>query len=267
VRLEVVDGTGTVAWTFSSDSTVAKEAKGTRISAKKGLNRVTWPLVYPGPVFPEGAVIWGYTGGVKAPPGTYRVRMTVAGGGPQENSLEVLADPRVPQVSAADYQEQFRVAMEIRDSISAVTRAIESLSAIREQVGAVVKKADAAGQAATLKPLADTLETKSRAVHEEMQQTKNQSGQDPIRFPPRLDNQWVELYNNVTGTDGYISGGPEGRPLPGALERLRDLNVDWAAVRARYEAILQNELVRFNQAVERLGLPAVVLPGRSRIIS
>jgi hypothetical protein len=193
--------------------------------------------------------------------------MTVAGGGPQENSLEVLADPRVPQVSAADYQEQFRVAMEIRDSITAVTRAIETLSAIREQVGAVVKKADAAGQAATLKPLADTLETKSKAVHEEMQQTKNQSGQDPIRFPPRLDNQWVELYNNVTGTDGYISGGPEGRPLPGALERLRDLNVDWAAVRARYEAILQNELVRFNQAVERLGLPAVVLPGRSRIIS
>jgi len=28
---------------------------------------------------------------------------------------------------------------------------------------------------------------------------------DPIRFPPQLDNQLVELYNYVTGVDGYIS--------------------------------------------------------------
>jgi hypothetical protein len=77
----------------------------------------------------------------------------------------------------------------------------------------------------------------------------------------------VELYNNVTGVDGYISGGPEGRPLPGAMERLSDLNADWAEVRQRYLLILQNELRRFNEAVERLGLPAVVLPDRPRIVS
>jgi len=100
-----------------------------------------------------------------------------------------------------------------------------------------------------------------------MQQTKNQSGQDPIRFPPKLDNQFIELYNYVTGVDGYISGGPEGRPTPGAYERLGDLNRDWASVRGRYLSILQNELARFNEAVERLGLPAIVLPEQGRIIS
>jgi len=267
VRLDVVDAAGAVAWTFSTDSAVVRETKGTKIAKGKGLHRVSWGLFYPGPDFPDDAVIWGYTGGVKAPPGAYRVRMTVGGGAAQEQPLRVLADPRLDDVAAADYQEQFRVAMEIRDSISAVTRAIETLSAIREQVESVVEKADAAGQAETLRPLADTLEAKSKTVHEEMQQTKNQSGQDPIRFPPRLDNQWVELYNAVTGVDGYISGGPEGRPLPGAYERLRDLNVDWGEVRGRYMDILQNELVRFNEAVERLGLPAIVLPGRPRIIS
>ena len=267
VRLEVVDGSGAVAWTFSTDSAVVADTKGTKIGKKPGLNRTNWSLFYPGPDTPDDAVIWGYTGGVKAPPGTYRVRMTVAGGASQERPLQVLPDPRIPEVTDADYREQFRVAMEIRDSINAVTRAIENLSAIRKQVEAVVEKADAAGQAATLRPLADTLDTKSTAVHEEMQQTKNKSGQDPIRFPPRLDNQWVELYNAVTGVDGYISGGPEGRPLPGAYERLRDLNVDWAQVRGRYLSILQNELVRFNEAVERLGLPAIVLPGTPRIIS
>jgi hypothetical protein len=104
-------------------------------------------------------------------------------------------------------------------------------------------------------------------VHEELQQTKNQSGQDPIRFPPRLDNQWVELYNNVTGVDGYISGGPEGRPLPGAYERLGDLNGEWEGVRVRVQALLQNELQRFNELVQRLGLPAIVLPQAQRLVS
>ena len=123
------------------------------------------------------------------------------------------------------------------------------------------------GQADALRPLGDTLGTGATELHEEMQQTRNQSGQDPIRFPPRLDNQWVELYNNVTGVDGYISGGPEGRPLPGAMQRLADLNEEWGQVRERYEAILQNELRRFNAAVEQLGLPAVALPDRPRLIS
>jgi hypothetical protein len=267
LRIDVVDGSGSTVRTFSSDSATVEATRGVRISAEAGMNRTEWDLFYPGPEFPDDAVMWGYTGGVKAPPGTYTVRLTVDGGPAQERSLRLLADPRIPEVTAAEYAEQFRVAMQIRDSITAVTRAIETLSAVREQVVAVLEKAEVAGQADQLRPLGDTLQTKSTEVHEELQQTKNQSGQDPIRFPPRLDNQWVELYNNVTGVDGYIAGGPEGRPLPGAMERLRDLNADWEGVRQRYQAILQNELRRFNQTVERLGLPAVVLPERPRIIS
>jgi photosystem II stability/assembly factor-like uncharacterized protein len=267
VRMEVIDAAGDVVRTFSTDSTVAEETRGVRIEVDAGLNHIAWDLFYPGPEFPDDAVIWGYTGGVKAPPGTYTARLTTSSSIPQEASFEVLPDPRLPEVAAADYHEQFRVAMQVRDSITAVTKAIETLSTVRDQVAAVLEKAEAVGQDGQLRPLGDTLSTKATDVHEEMQQTKNQSGQDPIRFPPRLDNQWVELYNNVTGVDGYISGGPEGRPLPGTMERIQDLNADWAQVRQRYQAILQNELRRFNEAVERLGLPAVALPDRPRIIS
>ncbi|MXX71989.1 MAG: hypothetical protein F4Y73_09020 [Gemmatimonadetes bacterium] len=98
-------------------------------------------------------------------------------------------------------------------------------------------------------------------------QTRNRSGQDPIRFAPRLDNQWLELYGRVTGTDGYISGGAEGAPDPGTLERLETLLEEWEGVRLRYTDLLENELRRFNEAVELMGLPAVVLPRRGRIVS
>jgi hypothetical protein len=104
-------------------------------------------------------------------------------------------------------------------------------------------------------------------VTEDLMQTKNRSGQDPIRFPPRMDNQWLEIYGRITGTDGYISGGAEGAPQEGTMERLDDLTEEWDVVRTRYIDLLENELRRFNQLVEQLGLPAVVLPTRTRIIS
>ncbi|MYA12507.1 MAG: hypothetical protein F4087_03995 [Gemmatimonadetes bacterium] len=203
---------------------------------------------------------------MKAPPGRYSVRLAV-GDTVLEREFELLPDPRIPEVTAASYERQFRVAIQARDSITSITRAIEDLAAIREQVETAMVRARAAEQDAELRALADTLANKSTAVTEELMQTRNQSNQDPIRFPPRLDNQWMELYGRVTGTDGYISGGAEGAPHEGTLERLEDLLTEWEAVRVRYIDLLENELVRFNEAVERLGLPAVVLPRRGRIVS
>ncbi len=266
VRIEVIDPAGEVVRTFSSDSAAAEEADGEQIPAAAGLNRITWALSYAGPDLPEGSVQWGYTGGVTAPPGTYNVRMTV-GETMAERTFELLPDPRIPEVTIASYQEQFRVAMQARDSINSITRAIEDLAAIRAQVEEVMERAASADQADDLQALADTLTDKSTAVTEDLMQTKNRSNQDPIRFAPRLDNQWMELYGRVTGTDGYISGGAEGAPQPGTMERLEDLLDEWEGVRVRYLDLLENELRRFNEAVELLGLPAVVLPRRGRIVS
>ena len=266
IRVEVVDGGGEVVRVFASDSAAAAEADGERITKAAGLNRIAWTLSYAGPELSEGSVVWGYTGGVKAPPGRYFVRLAV-GDTVLERDFELFADPRIPEVTAASYGEQFRAAIQVRDSITSITRAIEDLAAIRAQVETVMERARAAEQEALLQALADTLADKSMGVTEDLMQTRNRSNQDPIRFPPRLDNQWLELYGRITGTDGYISGGPEGAPHAGTLERLEDLLTDWETVRTRYIDLLENELVLFNQAVERLGLPAVVLPRRGRIVS
>ncbi len=266
LRIDVVDPRGEVVRTFSSDSAAAEEMDGQRVPDELGLNRIAWTLSYPGPDLPEGAVQWGYTGGVAAPPGTYTVRMTV-GEAVMERTFELLPDPRIPEVTSASYEEQFRVAIQLRDSIGSITRAIEDLAAIQKQVEDVMERAQSAEQAGSLQALADTLQQQSMGITEDLMQTKNRSGQDPIRFPPRLDNQWIELYGRVTGVDGYISGGAEGAPHPGTMERLQVLLDEWEGVQSRYLDLLENEVLRFNEAVENLGLPAVVLPRRGRLVS
>ena len=266
VLIEVVDDRGEVVRTFSSDSATVTETNGQQIDKASGLNRLAWQTFYPGPEMPEGAVVWGYTGGVVAPPGTYTVRMTLSEQ-VQEQSFQLLPDPRIPDVTLASYEEQFRIALEVRDSINSIARAIEDLTAIREQVQGVMDRAESAGQTEVLRALADTLNDKSTSVTEELMQPKNRSAQDPIRFLPRLDNQWIELYGRITGTDGYIYGGAEGAPHEGTIERLSVLIDEWDSVRARYLELLESELQRFNNAVERLGLPAIVLPRRGRLVS
>ena len=266
LEVQVVDVTGRQVQLFTTDSTAANEADGELITPKPGLNRVAWRPFYPGPDLPEGAVVWGYTGGVVAPPGTYTVRMAL-GDEQRESTFELLPDPRIPEVTQGSYETQFEIAMQVRDSINAIARTIESLDAIREQVRGVMTKAEETGQAEGLEALADTLTTKAQSVTEALQQTRNQSGQDPIRFDPRLDNQWLELYGRITGTDGYISGGADGAPQQGTLERLEVLLDDWNVVRSLYIDLLENELRRFNEAVEQLGLPAVTMPVRVRMIS
>jgi photosystem II stability/assembly factor-like uncharacterized protein len=261
VTVEVLDTAGRVVRTWSSDTAKARELRTPAAPAKRGMSRVVWDLTYPGPAPVKDAVVWGYTGGVKAPPGTYRVRLT-ANGVTGTRSFRVLADPRIPEVTQADYEAQFRAAIAVRDTMSAVSGAIGTIRAVREQAARSVELAGRLGRAAEVKPAADSLTKKLGDIEAELIQTRSQSGQDPIRFPGKLDNQLAELYGNLTGTDGYIAGGPEGRPTAGALERLRDLDQQWAPLSARLREILERDVPAFNARAAGAGVTPIVLPPR-----
>jgi len=92
---------------------------------------------------------------------------------------------------------------------------------------------------------------------------KSRSGQDPIRFAGMLDNQWAELYGNLTGTNGYINGGVDGRPTKGAGERLTELVRRWDVLRGQWQAILDKDIPALNAAASQLKLGAIALPNRS----
>ena len=130
--LDVVDARGQVVRRFTTDTARARSLGQQALKAAAGAQRVTWDATYPGPRLLKGQVIWGYTGGVKAPPGSYTARLT-SGGATQARSFRLLADPRLPQVTAADYEEQYRASIAVRDSLNAVSAAMETIRAVREQ--------------------------------------------------------------------------------------------------------------------------------------
>jgi hypothetical protein len=221
--------------------------------------RVTWDLTYAGPTPVKGQVVWGYTGGVKAPPGEYTVRLT-ANGVTMAHAFRLLADPRLTTLTQADYEEQFRLGSAIRDSINVVQQALETIRAVREQAQRAVEQAARISQEGVVRPAVDSLTGKLGGVELEFSQVKSQSGQDPIRFAGKLDNQLMELYGFVTGSDGYIAGGPKGRPAPAAAARLADLGQALAPVSGRLRTILERDVAALNELLKRLGLGGIVLP-------
>jgi photosystem II stability/assembly factor-like uncharacterized protein len=259
VKLDILDEQGRTVRSMTSDSAATPEEE-TAIPAEAGMNRATWDLMYEGPRKVDAAVLWGYGGGVKAPPGTYRVRLTV-GDESQTASIRVLKDPRLVDVTQQDFVEQFNLAIQIRDTLDQVYDAIRTVGTVRDQVKSIADRAEAAGYATDLKTSADAIAVKLTTVEEGLMQTKNQSGQDPIRFPSMLDNQYIALYEYVTGVDGYRYGGPEGRPTEGAYLRFDELNVEWAELRDRLKQTIDVDVAQFNARLEQLGVPAITVPG------
>ncbi|MBK8247377.1 MAG: glycosyl hydrolase [Gemmatimonadetes bacterium] len=259
VTLDVLDARGQVVRAFSSDTAKARERQLPPLQTKAGMFRVTWDLTYAGPKPVKGQVVWGYNGGVKAPPGEYTVRLT-ANGVTMSQTFRLLADPRLTTLTQADYDEQFRLGSAIRDSINVVQNALETIRAVREQAQRAVEQAARINQDGAVRPAIDSLTGKLGSVELDFSQVKSQSGQDPIRFAGKLDNQLMELYGFVTGSDGYIAGGPKGRPAPAAAARLADLGKELAPASGRLRTIIERDVAALNELLKRLGLGAIVLP-------
>lgn len=199
----------------------------------------------------DDAIVWGYTGGVKVVPGTYTVRLAVADGDTLTKPLDVRMDPRIEGVNRQDLQAQYDLAQAIRDSTTAVYDGIRTLRSVREQVNSVAKHAKKAGHDG-LTDQVESIAEKLTSIEEELMQTKNESFQDPLNFPPRLDNQYAYLY-------GYVAG-PDGPPTDGARQRFEDLNEQWAPLRDRLQSIIETDVAEFNERVRQLDSDPVFVP-------
>lgn len=87
-----------------------------------------------------------------------------------------------------------------------------------------------------------------------MIQTKNESGQDPINFPPRIDNQIAYLFGVVNGQDAL--------PTEGSYRRYEDLKGELSAILKRLDKVLTPGVRDFNRRAGKAGISGVLLPDR-----
>ena len=212
-----------------------------------GLNRVTWNLTHRGPTTFPGMVLWGATtAGPAALPGKYQVRLTVDGE-TLTRPLEIRKHP-LRQVSDADLREQFDLATRLRDKVSEANGAVLRIRTIKEQVkDRLAKSADPALEAA-----GGRLTARLSEVEEEIYQVRNQSGQDPLNFPIKINNRLASLLRAVSLGDG--------KPIASAEPIFNDLVSELKVQTDRLQEILSSDAAAFNAEARRLGLEPVTAP-------
>ena len=208
----------------------------------RGLNRFTWDLRYPGATVFPGMIIWSGRPqrGPKAPPGTYQVRMK-AGGVEQTHPFRIVMDPNLKGVTESELQEQFELASRIVQRTSAANEAVIRIREIRGQIDSARSKVPADGYESTLKPFLGKL----AAIEEELYQVRNQSGQDPLNFPIRLNNRLASLRRSVETGDA--------RPTAGAYKVFGELSAELDRHLGDLEAALQQHLSGVNEVLTTAG--------------
>lgn len=211
-----------------------------------GVNRFTWNLRYPGAYSFPGMVLWGAQANVgpTAVPGMYHVRL-IAGGVTQTHDLQVLADPRIKDVSQEDLQKQFDLAMKIHDQLSHADTIVSEIRSIRNQLEERLK----GSSDGSLRSAAETLIAKQRVIEETVYQTKNRSDQDPLNFPIRLNNYIGALGRSVMSGDAA--------PTAQAYTIEAELTTRLDAQQKAFDDSVAEELSAVNKMLSASRLPAV----------
>ena len=120
---------------FDRDGKLVQDIE--RPSREKGLNRITWNLRFGGPEIrrpptPEQVAFGFGPRGPLALPGTYTLKMTVAGK-VYEQPVEVRLDPGVT-TPIAELQESLEMQIKLRDMQTVVNTSLRFLDSIKEQL-------------------------------------------------------------------------------------------------------------------------------------
>ena len=209
-----------------------------------GTHRARWDLRYPGAATFPGIVLEGGNPGIGpwAPPGRYRARLTVDGT-TREAAFDVHPDPRLGDVPATAFADQFRLAMAIRDAEHSANTSVMTARDLLGQIDAILGSMNDGALRDDVSDFAAAVE----AVAGELYQLRNQSPKDKIAFPIRLNDR-------LTGLRSHLERG-DGTPL-GAYQAVFDeLSAELDAHMQTLGRLLGEDLPGLNRRLRSAGLP------------
>jgi photosystem II stability/assembly factor-like uncharacterized protein len=221
-----------------------------RVPAQAGMNRFSWDLRYPDATTFPGLIMWaGSTRGPMIVPGTYTVKLTI-GDKTQSQQFVVKSDPRL-KTTAAEYSAQLSLSIQLRDKLSQVNQAVVDIRAAKKQLEDYAARLKDDAAAKKVADAARDLDKKLTSVEEELYQIKNQSSQDPLNFPIKLNNRIAALMGDVQSSDA----GPTKQSNVVYEGLASEANAQLRAA----DKLLKDDVAGFNKLVRDSNIPAVTV--------
>jgi hypothetical protein len=164
--------------------------------------------------------------------------------------LKVERDPRLSDVTDADMQQQFALAMQLRDATDVANRTVIQIRAVDKALGATASGLDDPAMAAEAK----AIETKLGALELDLYQVKNRSPRDTLNYPIKLNNQLATL--------GYLVDQGDHKPTDQDYAVFRQLSGELNTITAQVDAVLASDLAAYNQKLVGRHEAAITVPAR-----
>ena len=254
LKMEFLDADGNVIQTYEAGDEEDSEQQGGfgffgggggSPSDSAGSNSFLWNLRYPGYTDFDGRIFWAAgNNGPMAIPGSYQVRLT-ADGETQTQSFEIKIDPRMEHVTVAQLRERFEFALRIRDRVSQANDAVIEIRRIKGDVDDRLEQTDNQ----RIHEQGGKVESNLSAVESEIYQVRNESRQDPLNFPIKLNNKLAALM-------GVVERG-ETAPTAQSFRVFDHLSELLQTELIRMNTIIEQDLRRLNELLQEEGLDPI----------
>ncbi|PIB29280.1 glycosyl hydrolase [Maribacter sp. 4U21] len=252
ITFEVLDANNKLIDTFTGSRTEYKEdpdipwwKKGgsTKPTTAKGINTFTWDLRYPGAIEFDGMILWSAqpTRGPKAPIGDYKIRMKTRDY-EKVYPFKITMNPNLKGISKEDLDEQFALANKIMQKTSAANEAVIRIRTIKNHLSENKSKISSNTYNKTIVPFLNQLS----AIEEALYQVKNQSGQDPLNFPIKLNNRLASLRRSMENG--------EAKPTDGAYKVFEELSSELKSHMTDLESVMNKNLSKINLMLKKAGV-------------
>jgi photosystem II stability/assembly factor-like uncharacterized protein len=231
MKLEILDAQGNVV-----DEVPA--------SKRRGLNRVSWPMLTKPPQVPPAASLAGSSAfGERFLPGTYTVRLTKSGQVATE-PLTLTLDKRAT-FTVADRQAQFATAERVKSMFARMSKVVAQINGVREQAGGIAANPSAPAE---VKAAATQLSDKADTLRKEIVATKEGGA---ITGEERLREHTDDVYGAITSV--------EDRPTAYQLARIDALDRELKDVEAQWTAMQAADVTSFNARLRAANLPPLTI--------
>jgi len=209
-----------------------------------------------------GMVLWsGFARPIPAPPGLYSVRMVVDGY-KDSKPFRLTRDPRVT-ASLRDLDEQYAFAVTISERTNEANGAVMRIRATKEKIDKAVAEIGKQKIDGTLPDRIDDTESgissikqaaalkeKLTEIEGEIHQYRSKSGEDPLNYPVKLNDQLAGLMDAVLS--GSMRPPKQTREIYAKLSRSLQVQLD------ALKHLEANELESFNRSLKAKGIAAIV---------
>ncbi|MDZ7630804.1 MAG: hypothetical protein U5K74_05440 [Gemmatimonadaceae bacterium] len=215
---------------------------------RAGTNRFFWNLRYPNIRRMRNTVIdEGHLRGPRVPPGTYTVRLIV-GTDSSSRQFAVVADPRAT-ATTADLTAQYDAAQRVRARITEIVDRVERLEDLQAQLDARVQQTKDQAYARQVEDAAKAARAKLELVRDQLYEIGCHVDQCTLDQPVRLYNWFITL--NAQVQQGAYA------PTQQHGEIYSDLAAKLSTQLQAMDRIEQDDLRRFNELLQGLGIPSV----------